>query len=230
MSVKTYKYNDKTQLTEHFNVQEFKCKCGKNHEIKIDDKLCPVLEKVMIKLGAVKGNVFSGYRCPKHDKEVGGRGTGSHTKGYACDIRFYDKNGNIINSKYVALRLEDIGHKKGIGYRCGGSANGTHIDTKPRKWYGDEKYSMTKNCCRSFYEYFDEPKPSSKKYIQVNAKSGVWCRKGIGFKYAKYKIIPNLTICELLKKNAGTSNGYKWDKVIYNNEVVYLPNKWNKVV
>ena len=38
MSVKTYKYNDKTQLTKHFNVQEWKCKCGKNHEIKIDDK------------------------------------------------------------------------------------------------------------------------------------------------------------------------------------------------
>lgn len=231
MSVKTYKYNDKTQLTEHFNVQEFKCKCGKNHEIKIDDKLCPVLEKVMIKLGADKGNIFSGYRCKKHDKEVGGSGkeTSSHVAGYAVDIRFY-KNGKIINSKEVALRLEDIGHKKGIGYRCGGSENGTHIDTKPRKWYADELYSMTKSCCKSFYEYFNEPKPTTKKYIQITAKSGVICRKGIGFKYPKYKVIPNLTICELLKKNAGSSNGYKWDKIIYKNETVYVPNKWNKYI
>lgn len=229
MSVKTYKYNDKTQLTEHLNVQNFKCKCGKAHEIKIDSGLPNILEKEYIKLGADRMDVFSGYRCPKHDKAVGGRGTGSHTKGYAADVRFY-RNGKIINSKEVVLRLEDLGHKKGIGYRCGGVATGTHIDTKPRKWYGDEKISNTKSCCRSFYEYFDEPKPDTKKFIQITATSGVWCRKGIGFKYKKYKVIPNLTICELLKKNAGKSNGYKWDKVIYNNEVVYLPNKWNKVV
>ena len=232
MSVKTYKYNDKTQLTEHFNVQEFKCKCGKNHDIKIDDKLCPVLEKLMIKARAVKGNISSGYRCKKHDKDVGGSGkeTSSHVAGYACDITFKDKDGKTIPSKTIALRLEDLGHKKGIGYRCGGNKNYTHIDTKPRKWYGDESKSMTKSCCNSFYEYFNEPKPDSKKYIQVNAKSGVICRKGIGFKYAKYKVIPNLTICELLKKNAGKANGYKWDKIVYQNEVVYLPNKWNKIV
>ena len=230
MSVKTYAYDTNKQLTEHFRVSEFRCKCGTKHKIKIDSDLCPLLEKVMIKLGAVKGNIFSGYRCPKHDKEVGGRGTGSHTKGYACDIRFYDKNNNIIDSKEVALRLEDLGHKKGIGYRCGGSSKGTHIDTKPRKWYGDEKYSMTKNCCKSFYEYFNETKPSTKKFIQINAKSGVICRKGIGFKYPKYKVIPYLTICELLKKNAGSSNGYKWDKIIYKDETVYVPNKWNKYI
>lgn len=229
MSVKTYKYNDTTQLSEHLNVQNFKCKCGKPHEIKIDDGLPTILEKAMVKLGADKIEVFSGYRCKAHDKAVGGRGTGSHTQGYAADTRYY-KGGKIVNSKDVALRLEDLGHKKGIGYRCGGSDKGTHIDTKPRKWYGDEKYSNTKSCCKSFYEYFDIPKPSTKKFIQVQAKSGVWCRKGIGFKYKKYKVIPNLTICELLKKNAGSANGYKWDKVIFNDEVVYMPNKWNKIV
>lgn len=230
MSVKTYKYNDKTRLSEHFNVQEFKCKCGRNHEIKIDSNLPNILEKLMIKIGANVGNISSGYRCKAHDKAVGGSGKGSHVEGYACDITFKDKNGKTISSKNVALRLEDLGHKKGIGYRCGGNINYTHIDTKPRKWYGDEKYSMTKNCCKSFYEYFNEPKPDTKKFIQINTSSGVWCRKGVGFKYKKYKVIPNLTICELLKKNAGSSDGYKWDKIIYQNEIVYLPNKWNKIV
>ena len=28
MAVKTYANNDRTQLSAHFNVQEFKCKCG----------------------------------------------------------------------------------------------------------------------------------------------------------------------------------------------------------
>ena len=67
-----------------------------------------------------------------------------------------------------------------------------------------------------------------KKYIKINANSGVWCRKGIGFRYAKYKVIPNGTKCELLTRNAGTSNGYKWDKCIYNGRIVFIPNNWNK--
>jgi len=65
------------------------------------------------------------------------------------------------------------------------------------------------------------------KYIQLTAN--VWCRlKGYGFKYAKYKVIPKNTKCELITKNIGSANGYKWDKVKWNGTVVYLPNNWNK--
>lgn len=76
--------------------------------------------------------------------------------------------------------------------------------------------------------YYNEEEPVRKNYIIITAKSGVWCRKGIGFKYPKYKAIPYGTKCELLAKNAGYANGYKWDKINYNNEIVYLPNNWNK--
>lgn len=68
---------------------------------------------------------------------------------------------------------------------------------------------------------------SKKKYIEINTTWGVWCRKGIGFNYAKYKVIPYKTKCQLIKKDAGTANGYKWDEVIYNGVTVYLPNNWN---
>ena len=72
------------------------------------------------------------------------------------------------------------------------------------------------------------PSPTpTKKYIQLTAN--VWCRtNGYGFKYPKYKVIPKNTKCELITKNIGSANGYKWDKVIYNSKTVYLPNKWNK--
>lgn len=234
MKIIEYNHSDKTQLTSHYKVSEWKCKCGKVHSIKIADTLPPLLEKLMSKIGAVRGDLSSGYRCPTHDKKVGGSGSGPHTQGYACDIKFTDQNGKIIDSKYVALALEDLGHNYGIGYKCGGNKNYTHIDVKPRKWYGDESKSTSKSCCSSFYTYFGvaktisvEKKPDNKKYIQIKAPSGVWCRKGIGFKYAKYKVIPNKTKCELLTKNAGKSNGYNWDKVIYNGITVYLPNNWN---
>lgn len=221
----SFKYNDNTQLTKHFKVQEWKCKCGKNHDIIIDDKLPILLEKLMDKIGAEHGNIYSGYRCPSHNKAVGSKGTTNYShSGYAVDIYFKDKKGNRIPGKTICLALEDMGHKYGIGYRCGGSSNASgqvHIDVKPRKWYGDESKSMTKSCCSSFYDYFK----IKKKYIKLN--SAVWCRKGIGFDYAKYKCIPKNAKCELLTKNAGKSNGYKWDKIIYNDEIVYLPNKWN---
>jgi len=144
--IKTYKYNNKTQLTKHFKVNEFKCKCGKNHEIKIDSNLCPLLEKVMKKLNAKAGNINSGYRCKAHDKAVGGAGSGSHVLGYACDIWFKDQDNKAIPSDKVCMALEDLGHKYGVGYRCGNSSVKSgliHIDTRPRKWYGDEHYSMS---------------------------------------------------------------------------------------
>ena len=171
MAVKTYKYNDKTQLTEHFNVQEWKCKCGKNHEIKIDDKLPVLLEKLLKELGASHGNIYSGYRCPEYDKKVGGRGTGSHTLGYSVDIRFVDKEGKTFPSSKVVLTLEDMNHQYGIGYRAGGakdSLGNTHIDTRPRKWYGDETISNTlaiweiKKGVYSFYEYLGIKKEGKK--------------------------------------------------------------------
>ena len=163
MAIKTYKYNDKSKLSTHFKVSEFKCKCGKNHDILIDSDLIKLLEKIRSKLGASSCNIYSGYRCSSHDKKVGGSGSGPHTKGYAVDCYFI-KNGKRINSKDVCLALEDLGHKKGIGYRCGGSkpeTGQTHIDTKPRKWYGDESKSMSKSCCSSFYTYFGVKKSST---------------------------------------------------------------------
>ena len=143
--IKTYNYNDNTQLSEHFNAREFRCKCGRVHDMKICDETIQLLETLIKKFGAKSCNIYSGYRCPTHDKNVGGKGSGSHVQGYAVDCYFNMPNGNKVNSKDIALTLEDMGHKGGIGYRCGGSTPESgciHIDTMPRKWYGDERKGM----------------------------------------------------------------------------------------
>ena len=73
------------------------------------------------------------------------------------------------------------------------------------------------------------PAVDNKKYVQITASAGVWCRTGgFGFKYSKYKVIPKNTKCELLAKNVGKANGYNWDKILYEGKTVYIPNKWNK--
>ena len=150
--VKTYTTN--IRLSPHFTSGEFRCKCcGKT---KIDTALIDLLEKLFPALGLGKINVISGYRCAKHDKEVGGRGAGSHVEGYAADVRCFYKDGTRVPSSVVALTLERLGHKYGVGYRCGGvadSAGNIHIDVKPRKWYGDESRSMTATACGSFFDY-----------------------------------------------------------------------------
>ena len=43
---KTYPYNDTTQLTAHFNVSEFRCKCGKVHDTLLADELVEKLEQL----------------------------------------------------------------------------------------------------------------------------------------------------------------------------------------
>ena len=48
--IKTYKYNDTTQLTPHFNVQEFRCKCGQAHDILINTDLVDKLEQLFTAL------------------------------------------------------------------------------------------------------------------------------------------------------------------------------------
>lgn len=66
------------------------------------------------------------------------------------------------------------------------------------------------------------------EYIQINTKSGVWSRHTPSLKGKKFKAIPNGTICELISKDIANVDNYKWDLIIYKNELVYLPNKWNK--
>ncbi len=153
MAVKTYAAG--VQLSLHFRSDEFRCKCGCGR-IMIDRTLIDTLEKLFSALDLGKINVISGYRCAKHDIAVGGRGAGSHVEGYAADVRCYYKDGSRVPSSVVALTLERMGHRGGIGYRCGGvadSAGNIHIDVKPRKWYGDESKSMTATACSSYYNY-----------------------------------------------------------------------------
>lgn len=79
---------------------------------------------------------------------------------------------------------------------------------------------------------YKPPTPSpSEEYIEIATPNGVWCRlNGYGFKYAKYKVIPYKTKCQLLAKNVGKVNGYNWDKIIYDGKTVYIPNKWCKYI
>lgn len=150
-----YKYNDETQLSAHFNAREFRCKCGKTHDTEINPNLATKLEKLYRALGCSRIVITSGYRCSNHDKAVGGNGTGQHTKGTAADIICYGQDGNIISTKKVACKAQDIGFR-GIG-NIDSTYTAIHVDVRTgAKWYGDEavRGGTSGSVTDDFYRYY----------------------------------------------------------------------------
>lgn len=180
--IKTYNYNDNVKLSEHFSASEFRCKCGKSHEFKVDDSLVSNLEKLFSKLDCSKIIVTSGYRCVQHDKNVGGSGSGQHVEGTAADICCYGQDGNPISSKLVCCTAQDIGFK-GIA-NINTSYQYTHVDMRVNgKWYGDETVNYN-TVTDDFYKYFkikkgddtkmDEPVNGVKRGIDIS-----WCQTSV---------------------------------------------------
>ncbi len=174
MAVNTYKNTDSTQLSAHYNVQEFRCKCGGTHDILISSELIDKLEQLHAAFHCSKIIVTSGYRCPTHDKNVGGTGAGQHTKGTAADICCYAQDGSIISSKLVCCAAQDIGFT-GIA-NIDSSYQYTHVDVRTSgKWYGDEVHGNG-TVTDDFHQYFG---------ISDSAKRIV---KGIDVSYCQGKV------------------------------------------
>lgn len=152
MAVIAYDYNDRTQLSPHFNVQEFKCKCGKNHTILISEELIEKLEQLFQKLNCSKIIITSGYRDNTYDLQVGGTSNGYHAKGMATDIKCYDINNNIISSKLVCCAAQDIGF--GGITNINSSYTSTHVDVRTSNfWKGNEVFSYS-TITSDFYSYY----------------------------------------------------------------------------
>ena len=150
--IRNYEYGDTTQITQHFNAKEFRCKCGKEHEFSVSDDLVQKLEQLYAALNCSKIIVTSGFRCSAHDKAVKGSGTGQHTLGNAADICCYGQDGQPISSKTVCCKAQDIGFT-GIA-NITAAYQYTHVDVRPNgKWYGDEVHGNS-SVTDDFYKYF----------------------------------------------------------------------------
>jgi hypothetical protein len=73
-----------------FNEKEFVCRCCGGLPPYAKENIEALVENVLDPLRERYGKpivVNSGYRCPKHNKEVGGATNSQHMKGEAADIR-----------------------------------------------------------------------------------------------------------------------------------------------
>ena len=70
--------------TDNFTPSEFKCKCGCGSNL-TQQRLINSLQQARNRINKpIK--IVSGYRCPEHNKAVGGKSNSAHTKGMAADI------------------------------------------------------------------------------------------------------------------------------------------------
>jgi len=73
---------NRIRLTEHFMLSEFQCPCCKT--VKLEPELLEKLEKLRLQWGPLR--LTSGYRCERHNAEVGGVRHSLHKKGRAADV------------------------------------------------------------------------------------------------------------------------------------------------
>lgn len=140
MATNTYKKGQKTKLSENFNSLEFDCHgSGCCSETIINPKLVEYVQQIRDHFGK-SITVTSGYRCPVHNKRIGGATGSRHSKGDAADIVV-----SGVTPREVAKYAESIGIK-GIGlYETDADGHFTHVDTRDVKsfWYGQNEAKRT---------------------------------------------------------------------------------------
>lgn len=94
---------------KHFTKKEMQCPCG--------CKQAPMNEEFMLKLDELREDfghpiyISSGYRCPSHNKKVGGVKGSYHTYGVAADIAIYGKPAYELLAT-IFLSFEGVGIKQ----------------------------------------------------------------------------------------------------------------------
>ena len=108
----------------HFSPVEFRCKCGCGAGMEKNGRRSAASARRGPRSGGHAVSLTSAYRCPKHNKAVGGVPTSAHTRGYAVDIRCVDSH-----SRFVILQaLLEVGFR-----RIELAPTWIHVDNDPDK-------------------------------------------------------------------------------------------------
>lgn len=144
------------QITEHFNLLEFKCTCDKDHSTDMSNEFIEDLELIRSEANASKVIITSGFRCIENDIAVGGYGSdGPHTLGLAADMQFLDSNGDPMNTKAISCIAQDMGIFQGIA-NIDETYTYIHLDIKERDtgyYLGNELYGSD-SVCSDFRAYY----------------------------------------------------------------------------
>ena len=101
--------------------ERFACPCCGENEI--DPRVAQMVSDIEEDVGE-RLKVSSGYRCEKHNRDVGGSDTSSHLKGLAVDLE--------IGRSRLRYRVIGAALKRGI-HRIGIGKNLLHLDIDRQK-------------------------------------------------------------------------------------------------
>lgn len=115
------------RLSGDFVLREFRCHCAEAHchQTLIDPRLVDTLQTIR-NLVARPVLLGSGYRCPTHNRRVGGRTRSYHTQGMAADIRCHSRQ-EFDEIEAAARRIPSVG---AIG--CYPAQGYLHLDLRRR--------------------------------------------------------------------------------------------------
>ena len=102
------------------------CPCCGQGANQIQPQLLDGLKTLESEIGPVK--ISSGYRCPAHNKAIGGEPDSAHTKGYAIDVSCLADGRYARNVVGHAL---PIFNRVGISAKTGSTAKFIHMDCSP---------------------------------------------------------------------------------------------------
>jgi uncharacterized protein YcbK (DUF882 family) len=92
-------------MTKNFKLKEFKCKCGCDMPLEVYENIIKLASQLQF-LRDYTGRpitINSAYRCPKHNKKVGGSKTSQHLLGKAADITIQS-----LKPAEVYMIIEDL--------------------------------------------------------------------------------------------------------------------------
>jgi lysozyme len=110
------------QLSSNFHLSEFTCKCGRCRNQPIDMQMVRKLQELREVMG-VPLYITSAYRCPTHNRNVGGASQSRHMVGDAVDISVGNLNWRVLIAEAKRLGFTGIGYGQHRGF--------IHLDTRP---------------------------------------------------------------------------------------------------
>lgn len=127
------RYPTKTHLSANFKKLEFNCGCGCAMPYDVElrlVKLCEALEKLRAAVGQPL-RINSGYRCPAHNRRVGGAEKSQHCQGIAADVSCLR-----VSPQVICLAAETIPEFKNGG--IGLYSDWVHVDIRKgaARWKG----------------------------------------------------------------------------------------------
>lgn len=142
-----YEIDPRKSLTKNFHASEFACRCC--GRVSIDLRLVEKLQELRDEIDAPI-YITSGFRCKKHNREVGGARCSLHRYSTASDIKF---DWSVFPSVRDLARCL-VGKFDGVGFYPivgTGKLSFVHVDLIPQKNFTLPDFTELEDCATINY-------------------------------------------------------------------------------